>query len=120
MELGSSHGWNEVAGPFKVTESEGNVIVSLDWKPAFEVYRQVVESHCKREFTSENFFEIAKSYPFGINKLATEKIIRDPIQVNQQQSLICVGDVPQESYVHIMTGNVNSLVNCRPEGLDPE
>lgn len=115
--VGVSHGWNEVAGPFKVTESEGNVIVSLDWKPAFDVYREVVESHCHRPFGQENFFEIAKSYPFGINKLDTEKIVRDPIQIGQQDSLICIGDVPQESFVHIMTGDVNSLVDAAQKAL---
>ena len=115
--VGVSHGWNEVAGPFKVTESQGNVIISLNWKPAFEVYRAVVEQHSKRTFTSNNFFDIAKSYPFGINKLETEKIIRDPIQVGTDNSLICVGEVPQESFVHIMTGDVDSLVDAAEKAL---
>lgn len=115
--VGVSHGWTEVAGPFKVTESQGNVIISLDWKPAFEVYRNVVEQHGQQTFNPEQFFDIAKSYPFGINKLATEKVIRDPIQVGHDQSLICVGEVPQESFVHIMNGNVDSLVSAAQKAL---
>ncbi|MFC1653187.1 FIST N-terminal domain-containing protein [Planctomycetota bacterium] len=54
--VGVSHGWSDVAGPFKVTESEGNVIKTLDWKPAFRLYREVVEAHASQQFTDDNFF----------------------------------------------------------------
>jgi len=115
--VGVSHGWMDVAGPFKVTESDRNRIITLDWKPALEVYREVVEAHSGLYFTENNFFDIAKSYPFGINKLGTEKIVRDPVKVGPQNSLICVGEVPQESYIHILTGNVDSLVHAAQTAL---
>lgn len=115
--VGVSHGWNEVDGPFKVTESEGNVILTLDWQPAFSVYRKVVEGHAQKTFTDDNFLDIAKSYPFGINKLETEKVVRDPIRIGQDDSLVCVGDVPQESHVHILTGDVQSLVGAAQRAL---
>jgi len=115
--VGVSHGWTEVAGPFHVTESDRNVIQSLDWLPAFDVYRDVVESHGQKSLTVENFFEIAKSYPFGIIKLGTEKIVRDPLMVQGGDSLVCVGEVPQGSYVHILTGDVNSLVSAAGRAL---
>jgi hypothetical protein len=110
--VGVGHGWTEVAGPFKVTESQRNVIKTLDWRPAFQVYREVVEKHSGQTFNEHNFFDIAKSYPFGINKLGTEKIVRDPLMVNSDDSLVCVGEVPQEFYVHILTGDLNSLVDA--------
>ncbi|MBN1764521.1 MAG: FIST C-terminal domain-containing protein [Sedimentisphaerales bacterium] len=115
--VGVCHGWNEVAGPYKVTESDQNIIQTLDWKPAFQVYREVVEQHSQMTFTDDNFFDIAKSYPFGINKLGTEKIVRDPLMAGENDSLVCVGEVPQESYVHILTGDVDSLVNAAHTAL---
>ncbi|MFC1653186.1 FIST C-terminal domain-containing protein [Planctomycetota bacterium] len=63
------------------------------------------------------FFDIAKSYPFGINKLGTEKIVRDPIKVGDDEELICVGEVPQEAYVHILTGDATSLVSAAQHAL---
>ncbi|MBN1514319.1 MAG: FIST C-terminal domain-containing protein [Phycisphaerae bacterium] len=108
--VGVSHGWTDIAGPFEVTESDRNVIQTLDWKPAFEVYRSVVENHARKPLTAGNFFEIAKSYPFGIIKLGTEKIVRDPLMVQDENSLVCVGEVPQGVHVHILTGDVHSLV----------
>ena len=110
--VGVSHGWMDVAGPFKVTESDRNVIKTLDWKPAFDVYRKIVEDDSGKIFTEDNFFDIAKSYPFGINKLGTEKVVRDPIRVTEDNFLICVGEVPQESHIHILTGNMESLVSA--------
>ncbi len=115
--VGVSHGWNDVAGPFQVTESDRNVIQSLDWLPAFDVYREVVEKHSQAMLGVENFFELAKSYPFGIIKLGSEKIVRDPLMVQGGDSLVCVGEVPQGSYVHILTGDVSSLVTAAGRAL---
>lgn len=110
--IGVQHGWESISGPYKVTKSKGNTIESLDWRPAFEVYKEVVEKASGQTFTDENFFEIAKGYPFGINKMGEEKVVRDPILVNEDQHLICVGEVPTDSYVDILKGDVASLVNA--------
>lgn len=115
--VGVSHGWNEISGPYKVTEADRNIIKTLDWKPAFQVYREVVEKHLNQVFSADNFFDIAKGYPFGISKLGTEKIVRDPFSVGENNSLICVGEVPEESYVHILNGNISSLVNAAKKAL---
>jgi hypothetical protein len=37
--IGVKHGWEMISGSFTVTESNRNEIISLDWKPAFDVYR---------------------------------------------------------------------------------
>ncbi len=110
--VGVSHGWHSVSGPYKVTEVERNVVKTLDWKPAFAVYRQVVEEASGRTFTGDNFFDIAKGYPFGVNRAGAEKIVRDPIAVDENGALICVGEVPAEGYVDILSGNKESLVRA--------
>ncbi|MCK5149137.1 FIST C-terminal domain-containing protein [bacterium] len=115
--VGVSHGWNDVRGPFRVTESDRNVIKTLDWRPAFEVYREIVEEHSGKTFTDDNFFDIAKAYPFGISKLGTEKIVRDPLMTGDNDSLVCVGEVPEGSYVHILNGDLHSLVQAAARAL---
>jgi hypothetical protein len=77
--VGVNHGWTVLNGPYRVSQSEHNTIKTLDWKPAFEVYHEVVSSHAKKTFTHENFFEISKAYPFGIARMDNE-------QINQQLS----------------------------------
>jgi hypothetical protein len=115
--VGVSHGWIDVEGPFKVTESDRNVIKTLDWKPAFKVYKEVVEKHSGKTFSDDNFFDIAKGYPFGISKLGAEKIVRDPLSLDENDCLVCVGEVPQNVFVHILTGNIDSLVNAAKKAL---
>lgn len=110
--VGVSHGWTTVSGPYKVTESERNVIKTLDWKPAFEIYREVVEAHSGNRFVALPFFEIAKAYPFGIAKMGAERIVRDPLTLDGDRNLICVGEVSEGVYVDILHGNRNDLIEA--------
>lgn len=110
--IGVAHGWTELVGPLKVTESQGNRIISLDWKPAYQVYRDAVEANGQVRFSESDFFEVAKSHPFGISKLGAEKVVRDPISTDDDGAITCVGEVPQNAFVHILTGNHDSLVNA--------
>ncbi|HRH79426.1 MAG TPA: FIST N-terminal domain-containing protein [Thiobacillaceae bacterium] len=107
--IGVAHGWQPIAGACRVTEAAGNVVVSLDWRPAFDVYREIVESHTSQRFTGDNFFSIAKAYPLGIAKLGTEVIVRDPIMADGGK-LVCVGEVPTGAFVHVLNGNRDTLV----------
>jgi len=116
--IGVSHGWQTIGGPYRVSQSDQNEIISLDWSPAFEIYREVVEAHSGKTFTKENFFDIAKAYPFGMTRLGSEKVVRDPISVSPDGTLTCVGEVPENEYVHILNGNRESLVSAAAEALD--
>lgn len=122
LELASSvavnHGWRPVSGPYKVTEANGNTIHSLNWQPAFEVYRSMIHQTSGHTLTRENFFAVAKSFPFGINRLGTEKIVRDPILVDEDGGLLCVGDVPVEVYVDIMCGTTATLIAAAEAALE--
>lgn len=115
--IGVAHGWKPVSSAFRVTESEGNVIVSLDWRPAFEVYREIVEPHAGQRFGPDNFFALAKAYPFGIAKLGSEVVVRDPLMV-EGEKLVCVGEVAAGSFVHVLHGNRDTLVAAAGEARE--
>ncbi len=107
--IGVAHGWHSISKAVKVTEAEMNTIVSLDWSPAFDVYREIVEMHSGRNFKETPFFELAKSYPLGIAKLEAEMVVRDPV-IEEDGKLICVGEVPVGALIHILHGDIDSLV----------
>lgn len=115
--IGVSHGWQVLDGPFEVTKANSNAVVSLDWQPAYDLYREVVESYTGAVFAGSEFFEIAKSYPFGISKLGAEKIVRDPIALGAANEIICVGEVPNQAFVHILSGDPESLIAAAGEAL---
>ena len=106
--VGVAHGWQAITEAYRVTESDGNRVISLNWQPAFDVYSQVIFTHSQQDISTDNFFDIAKAYPLGITKLGAELVIRDPI-MTQDGSLVCVGDVPQGSFIHLMNGDTDTL-----------
>jgi len=110
--IGVRHGWNKVDGPFIVTKAEGNIIKEINWKNPFKVYKEVVEAHSGKTFTDNNFFDIAKGYPFGIVKDHAECIVRDPLMVNEKGELICVGELEDNTLVDILNGSENSLIEA--------
>lgn len=104
------HGWKRLYGPLIATRTEGNRILELNWKPAFEVYSEVLEEIKGIKVSPDNFFDVAKYYPFGMIREGEEDIVRDPIRVHKDMSVECVGDVPENSVLFIMKGEKESLI----------
>ena len=48
------------------TATEGNRIATLEWRPAFEVYQEIIKAQFGIELTRDNFYQYAVHYPFGI------------------------------------------------------
>jgi hypothetical protein len=115
--IGVAHGWRSISDAFKVTEAIGNRIITLDWRPAFEVYREVVEQHSGLSFEVLPFLDIAKAYPFGIAKLDAEMVVRDPMQ-EQQGELVCIGEVPKGAFVHILYGRADTVIEAAGHALN--
>ena len=116
--IGVRHGWKSIEGPFKITKSHGNVVERLDWEPAFEVYKRIVEGASGQTFGDDNFFDIAKGFPFGLHKIGNEKVVRDPIAVDENGGLICVGNIPEGSYVDILQGDMQALIDAAEQASE--
>ena len=114
---GVKHGWEVVTGPFKVTKSEKNTILTLDGEPAFGVYKRVIQKYAQAMISKNNFFDLAKNFPIGITRLNAEKLVRDPVRARQDGSIVCVGEIPSQTYVHILTGDNPSLIQAAKEAL---
>ena len=104
------HGWEQIAGPFLANNTQNTLLHSLDYKDAFEVYKEIVEKDSKQSFNENNFFDIAKSYPLGIAKIDGELLVRDPI-ARDKNTLILVGDMDNNSVVYILKGDKKKLIN---------
>lgn len=110
--LGVRHGWEEVAGPLRVTDSDGRTVQTLDGEPAFDQYSKTIADHTGSQVDPDNFFDSAKAYPFGISRVGGEVIVRDPYQVHEDGSIDCFGAVPEGEFVHILHGNADKLVSA--------
>lgn len=109
IAIGAAHGWESISTPLKVTKTFKNEIIDINWKPAFETYKEIVELHSNKKFNNTNFFKIAKSYPLGISKIDAEKVVRDPYKTFKNK-LYLIDIIHEGEYIEIMNGNTKSLL----------
>ena len=110
--VGVAHGWQAMSEPMLATETEGNTLKTIDFMPAFDVYSGIVKRRTGVSIQKNNFPEISKGYPFGIARINKEMIVRDPLLAGPDGSFICAGEIPQDSYISIMTGNEETLIDA--------
>lgn len=111
-KIAVEHGWKKLEGPFFVSEARDNILAKLDNYTAFDVYRDVIEEHEKIRLLKEDFFVYAKDHPFGIAKNnELDLIVRDPIMTNDNNEIICVANIPQDSQVYVLKGNAETLLS---------
>ncbi|MEM6704053.1 MAG: FIST C-terminal domain-containing protein [Acidobacteriota bacterium] len=113
--IGVRHGWQTVSGPMVVDSSEGNVIRSLNWDNAFDVYAALVLEESDLRVDPEDFFEVSKGFPFGLQRSGHEVIVRDPIRVDAGGALVCVGEVPENSVLTLLKGEASALIGAAGE-----
>lgn len=113
--VGVEHGWQVAAGPFIVSEASGNWVHALDYRPAFEVYRSVVGPLCGGVVSEDNFLEVAQSFPFGLDRMDGSVAVREPIEI-RDGGMVCVGEVPSQTTMHILRGHPSSVKNAARDG----
>lgn len=97
-----AHGFSTPRHVMNATATEGNRIVSIDWRPAFDVYREIMQREYGIELTTENFYEYAVHFPFGIPRANQDVVIRIPVALNEDGSLFCVGEVPENAMLVLL------------------
>jgi len=117
------HGYTGTESSISATSTTGNRISSIDWRPAFEVYKELALKHYNKEITVDNFYENAAHFPFGIMRIDGEMLVRIPVSLQDDGSIFCVGEVPESSILTLLQGIstdsqkaidniVNSLTSC--------
>lgn len=114
ITLSVKHGWEYLKGPFIVTSTENNILKKVDYKDAFDVYRDVIKDDCGITIDENNFEEVSKNYPIGIVKYRKEQILRDPVALSGK-SLVLVAKVSNNSIINILKGRNKTLLKASRE-----
>jgi len=114
LPIGCAHGWQEISEPLKITEAIGNKVISINWNPAFDVYKELIGKHSGTVINSENFFSVAKSYPLGMAKVESEYVVRDPIMTDES-TITIVDEIPTGEFVYLLHGNEALLLDGAAE-----
>ncbi|MCX7192155.1 MAG: FIST C-terminal domain-containing protein [Proteobacteria bacterium] len=96
------HGYQAPQRTVYATSTEGNRISHIDWRPAFEVYRELVLAQYGVEITRNNFYQHAVHFPFGIVRANHHVVVRIPVMLVDDGSLFCVGEVPPNSVLTLL------------------
>lgn len=96
------HGYKAPQNTVYATSTSGNRVSQIDWRPAFEVYQELVQSQYGVQITRDNFYEHAVHFPFGIVRANHHVVVRIPVMLNDDGSLFCVGEVPSNSVLTLL------------------
>ncbi len=111
----SHHGWKPLGKPRIITDSERNIIKKINNKKAISIYEEFFAEQAISLF-SHRLNRMRDFYPLGMLIEGQEKyLLQQVVDVAEDGSLICQGEVPAGTEVHIMIGNKDS---CRHSTLN--
>ncbi len=98
-------GWNPIGVFRTVTKSEGNLIYSIDGKPAMEMYLRYLGVEKSTTDDQLNFFEsVGVHYPFQIEREDRGPMMCAPMGYDKEkEALICESDVAEGSKFRFST-----------------
>ncbi len=96
------HGYAAPERMITATSTSGSRVITIDWRPAFEVYQQTVEAEYGVRIDRENFYQYGVHFPFGIVRANGEILVRIPVALEEDGSLFCVGEVPPNAILTLL------------------
>lgn len=115
--VSAKHGWRRIKGPFVATRTEGNIIQEINWQPAEELYRSVLDPELADVPRREFFTKVSPHYPLCIEKSGAEDVVRDPIGVTDEGGVICLSDVEEGAVMHLVHGAAEELKKAALEAV---
>ncbi|MBI5149715.1 MAG: FIST C-terminal domain-containing protein [Candidatus Omnitrophica bacterium] len=108
--VGSQHGWRPLGKPRFITQASGNIIQTIDGKPAYSVYEEFFADEAARLRSSRaEGGQMAILYPLGIYlEESGNYLLRNAVDIRPDGSIVCQGNTPGGSQVHVMIGNKDS------------
>ncbi len=104
------HGYCELDENVLAAASEGNLIHTINWRPALSEYRKLVHESFGIAITKDNFYDYAVHYPFGILRANGELLVRIPSDFTNEGGIYCVGEVPPNSILQVLDAPAESLL----------
>ncbi|MDI1228589.1 MAG: FIST N-terminal domain-containing protein [bacterium] len=98
--VGVRHGWEPAGMPMRVTDAEGNRLISLNAAPAVEAFANYA-AETGQIFDPKEPLAFFLANVLGIHSSGTYRL-RVPLGINDDGSITCAADVPVGSTVYLM------------------
>jgi hypothetical protein len=109
--IGVAHGFTPVSAMMRVTKTEGAVVHEIEGRPAFETYKEFAASK-GIELNSKNATSFMINNELGVHLFNQFQMIRAPIDVRADGSIVCAAAVPRGASVSILGASRESLVDA--------
>ncbi|NTV68947.1 MAG: histidine kinase [Azonexaceae bacterium] len=106
------HGFQQPEHAMSATSTEGNRIAMIDWRPAFDVYQEIIKAQYGIDLRRDNFYEYAVHFPFGILRANGEVVVRIPVALTDDGSLYCVGEIPENAMLVLLQAPAAGAHGC--------
>jgi hypothetical protein len=101
--MGLRHGWKPLGKPHTITQANGNVIKTINGKPAVAIYEEYFNK--SRQEVIRTLVRMSTYYPLGLYIPGeAEYILRNAIRVDGDGGLVCQGDAVAGSEARLMMG----------------
>lgn len=102
------HGYGVPDHATVATAASGNCIVQIDWRPALDVYGEIMQSQYGVAIDRDNFYQYAVHFPFGILRADGEVLVRIPVALGDRGEIVCVGEIPANSLLALLDARAGS------------
>lgn len=112
MAIGIAHGWQPLSEPMLVTESHDTTLISLDDRPALDVYFEQFEAPEDVRRDPAKFFAFAHTRPVGIARRNRTEIRYVCGADYEQRTITVFAEVPQGAMAYLMQGSCTSVLDA--------
>lgn len=102
----------EVKELYTVTASDRNRVARIDGRPAFEIYRELVQRDHGVTLTSGNFYTHAVHYPLAVVRADDTVLYRIPVKLEDDGAITCIGEIPQFSLLSVLQAPALEQMQC--------
>lgn len=96
------HGFPVPGHALAATAASGNCITTIDWRPAFTVYQELLASTYGVTLTAENFYQHGVHFPLGILQASGDVIVRVPVGLREDGALYCIGEIRENAMMVVL------------------
>lgn len=108
--IGARHGWRPVGEPITITEASGTTVVSLDERPALDVYLELTGAPPSLRSDPAAFTQFAATRPLGLSRRGRDEIRFVATAEPDSGTITCFAEVPQGGVCSVMDGDVDSVL----------
>ena len=107
----AGHGWRPIGAPHTVSKANGTTLMEIDGRPAFSLYQEYFDE--KADDFKQALTLSAVTYPLGMKTGGSEEwMIRVPLAVNQDGSIVCGAEVIEGSEIRLMIGTIDTSLEA--------